>query len=54
MSEPKTNKPPALSKKNAAKREVRDARLAEALRANGQRRKGGATSPGDTRGGGKS
>jgi|SaaInlV_130m_DNA_2_1039683.scaffolds.fasta_scaffold28876_1 hypothetical protein len=54
MSEPKTNKPPALSKKNAAKREVRDARLAEALRANLKRRKGGATSPGDTRGGGKS
>ena len=54
MSEPKTNKPPALSKKNAAKREVRDARLAEALRANLKRRKGGATPPGDTRGGGKS
>ena len=44
MSEPKTNKPPALSKKNAAKRQERDARLAEALRANLKRRKCAASS----------
>jgi hypothetical protein len=57
MSEPKTNKPPALSEKNAAKRQERDARLAEALRANLKRRKGGgaqAGTPGEKSGGGKS
>ena len=51
MSEPKKNKPPALSKKNAAKRQERDARLAEALRANLKRRKC-AASPGDKGSGG--
>lgn len=54
MSEPKSNKPPALSEKNAAKRQERDARLAEALRANLKRRKGGISAPGDKHGGGKS
>ena len=52
MSEPKSNKPPARPKKNAAKRQERDARLAEALRANLKRRKGGGTAPGEKGGGG--
>ena len=57
MSEPKSKNPPALSEKNAAKRGQRDARLAEALRANLKRRKGsgGAPSaPGEKSGGGTS
>ena len=45
MSEAKNKKSPARSTKNAAARAAREARLADALRANLKRRREAATSP---------